>query len=124
MEKASATLYICRVCGQPKGLNGTKPTNPVAATLQQALAPVLAESDVRVELTDCLAVCIRPLAWALTGQGRHSFTFAAQDEVPPPEAFVALAQTYLATPLGEKMKKADFPPAMKGTLISRVPPLK
>lgn len=124
MEKASATLYICRVCGQPKRPDGTKPTNPAAAALLQALPPLLSEYSVRVELTDCLGVCTRPLAWALTGQGRHSFTFAAQDEVPPAEAFVALAKTYLATPLGEKMKKADFPAAMKGTLISRVPPLK
>ena len=117
------TLFICRVCGQSRGPDGIKPTNPLAQATYDGVKPLLAEQGVRVELTDCLSVCTRPLAWALVAEGKHTFTFAAQDVVPSPVALAELAQTYVNLPMGEKMTKAMFPTEMKGTLISRVPPL-
>jgi predicted metal-binding protein len=118
------TLYLCRICGQPKPADGSaKPTNPNAQALYNELHEPLAAQGVQVVLTDCLSVCTQPLAWGLQAKGKHAFTFAAKDDIPCAADFMALAQTYHALPAGEKMGKALMPPSMKGLLISRLPPL-
>ena len=117
-------LFLCRICGQTKPADGgPKPTNPAAQSLYDTLQPTLAAQGVAVHLTDCLSVCTQPLAWALSAEGKHTFTFAARETIPSAAAFTELAQCYHQLPAGEKMGKAMFPAEMKGTLISRVPPL-
>ena len=117
------TLFLCRICGQKRTDEGVYPTNPLAQATYDGVKTLLGTQSVRVELTDCLSVCTRPLAWALVAEGKHTFTFAAQDAVPSPAAFKELAQTYARLPVGDRMTKAMFPVEMKGTLVSRVPPL-
>lgn len=124
MPQTKTTLFLCRICGQTKPLDGSpKPTNPTAQRLYDDLRTTLAEKNIHVQLTDCLSVCTQPLAWALSSEGKHVMTFAAREAIPSAQAFAELAQGYAATPVGEKFKKSDFPPEMKGTLVSRVPPL-
>jgi predicted metal-binding protein len=124
MPHPTTTLFLCRICGQTKPTDGSaKPTNPAAQRLYDDLHTALAEKAINVQLTDCLSVCTQPLAWALSAEGKHTMAFAAREEIPSAQAFAELAQGYAATPMGEKFKKSDFPPEMKGTLISRVPPL-
>lgn len=117
-------LYLCRICGQTKPADGSpKPTNPAAQCLYDELQPTLAAQGIAVHLTDCLSVCTQPLAWALSENGKHTFTFAARETIPSAQAFTDLALRYHALPQVEKFGKAMFPEEMKGTLISRVPPL-
>lgn len=114
-------LYICATCGMSKDpTTGQKPTNPAAEALAAQVSHLLAQQpEVEVRLTKCLSLCSKPIAWALDNPQRHATTFAPATTA---EDMAATAQLYLTTPPGQKMPKKDLPPAVKPTLISRIPP--
>lgn len=116
------TLFVCRICGQTeRDETGRKHTSPQSAALAEALAAELAGSGITVTLTECLSICTKPTAWGLRAEGKHAFAFAPA--LPEHAADIAAtARTYHALPAGEKMAKNNMAPAVKGTLISRLPP--
>lgn len=118
---ATATLFICSICGQTaRDELGNKLPNPAAAQLAEQTAALLQNSGVQVVLTRCMSVCDSPITWALASPGRHTFTFAPAST---PDELAATARAYLAKAPGEKLGKGAMPPAVAATLLSRVPPL-
>ncbi len=125
MHQAQATprttLFICATCGMVKDpATGQKPTNPESEKLATQTAALLAGTAISVQLTKCLSMCNQPIAWALSGPGRHATSFSPATCA---EDLATTAHLYLSTPLGEKMPKKELPKDTKPTLISRIPPL-
>lgn len=118
------TLFICRVCGQAKGPDGTKPTNPLSPALAEGTAALLTAQGVpvTVRLTPCLSVCSRGIAWGIRADDRYAHTFAHAEQLSP-QILAEVAATYSALPPGGRLKKANLPLPVRPHLISKLPPL-
>lgn len=120
-QPATATLVICRICGQSqRDDKGNKLPNPDALQLAQEVETLLKDSPVRVMLTDCLSVCTKPISWGLRAGGKHAFVFSPATTAAD---MATTARTYATLPPGQKLGKAMMPKPVSQTLISRLPPV-
>lgn len=123
--RAQPTLFVCLQCGSiRRDENGIKEPNPAAEKLAEELKQALNDKPqtanrVQVQLTRCLSLCTKPIAWGLRATGAYAFTFAPATN---PQSMAEVAALWLAAPQG-KVAKKQMPEDIRPTLASRLPPL-
>lgn len=97
-------LTVCASCGEGAG---------------RRLAERL-EGEAEVRLVECLNACARPLALAVTGEGKATYLFAGVDPEAQAEEVAAFLDLYRNAPGGEV---ADARPAgrLRVCLLGRIP---
>ncbi|TNC74815.1 DUF1636 family protein [Rubellimicrobium roseum] len=86
----------------------------------RALAGRLAEAGVAVRLVECLNACGRPLALAVTGEGKATYLFAGVEPEEQAEEVAAFARLYAEAPGGE-VADARKAGRLRFCLLGRVP---
>jgi predicted metal-binding protein len=92
----------------------------VCATCREGAGRRLAGVGAEVRFVDCLNACGRPVALAVTGEGRATYLFAGVDPEAQAGEVAAFLRLFEAAPAGEV---TDARPAgdLRFCLIGRVP---
>ncbi len=84
------------------------------------LADRLAAEGIEVRLVECLNACGRPLALAVTGQGKAAYLFAGVDPEEQAGEVAAFAGLYRDAPAGE-VADARGAGRLRFCLLGRIP---
>lgn len=124
--ESKPTLFICLQCGSTvRDESGQKIPNPASNQLATDITTALqtshpeAAGQITIQLTRCLSLCTKPIAWGLRAEDSYAYTFAP---AATPHAIAQLAAQWLAAPQG-KVPKKEMPEELRPTFISRLPPL-
>lgn len=118
-------LHVCTSCREPGSPRDPVENRP-GFKLYQALCEVLAESplghNVDIKPTQCLSLCPRPCAIALSSGGRWSYLFGDQRSDSSARDIVECISQYLDAPDGFMARKTR-PKSLQASILGRVPPL-
>lgn len=84
------------------------------------MADRLASGGVEVRLVECLNACGRPLALAVTGEGKATYLFGGVDPVAQADEVAAFAALYREAPAGE-IADARACGDLRFRLMARIP---
>ncbi|MDE3177682.1 MAG: DUF1636 domain-containing protein [Pseudomonadota bacterium] len=120
-EPAKVTVAVCTTCraeGEPLEPREAR----AGARLYRALSAAAGLSDPAVVGVECFSVCKRPCT--LSFSARHAWTYVYGDfpADAEPEAILAAARLYGASPHGLIPWK-ERPSALKKGVVARIPPL-
>lgn len=120
----SSVLHVCTSCREPGSLRGPIETRD-GFKLYKALHAMFDESaschQVEVKPAECLSLCPRPCAIALSSAGRWSYLFGDQDLDTSVSDIVECIALYLDIPNGFMPRKTR-PKALRASILGRVPP--
>jgi predicted metal-binding protein len=119
VSKAETTIYICTACRGKENAD-ERPGEALLTALQEVLAGK-AESSVRVEAAECLAVCKRPGTVALAGAGKWAYVIGDVEQGDIGDV-IAAAESHAASENGLVPWK-ERPTFFKKGVVSRLPPL-
>jgi predicted metal-binding protein len=120
----SSVLHVCTSCRAAGSVR--EPIESRAGfKLYQALRVMFNEStlgdQVEVKPAECLSLCPRPCAIALSSAGAWSYLFGDQDPEQSASDIVECIALYLDTPDGFMPRKIR-PKALQASILGRVPP--
>lgn len=93
----------------------------VCATCREGAGQALAGLEgAEVRFTECLNACGRPVALAVTGEGRATYLFAGVDPERQAAEVAAFLRLYAAAPVGEVLDAREAGD-LRLCLIGRVP---
>jgi len=125
----SCVLHVCTSC-RAVGSSREPIENRAGFKLYQALRAIFNESpvdssashQVEVKPTECLSLCPRPCAIALSSAGAWSYLFGDQQIDKSVSEIVECVSQYMNAPDGFMPRKAR-PKHLKASILGRVPPL-
>lgn len=114
-----ARISVCITCRDADQDDGgtVRPGESLLAALRAEPLP----PGVEIRPVQCLSVCKRPCAAALTGPDRYSYVFGDLDPERDAAALLECAATYLANGHGYLLWR-ERPEALRRGIVARIPP--
>ncbi|MEO1274565.1 MAG: DUF1636 domain-containing protein [Pseudomonadota bacterium] len=115
-------ITVCTTCRQPH-LREAKEGDPCGEALLAAIEKAAAGSPVTVRGTACLMGCEHGCNIAISAEGKFSYVLGSfTPSAEAADGIVAYAEGHAASPSGAVPFK-EWPQAIKGHFVARIPPL-
>jgi predicted metal-binding protein len=111
----------CRPAQAPREPRADRPGARLYHTLRDSIERSALASYVEVVEAECLSLCPRPCALAISARGKWTYLFGDQDIMQASDALNECLHLYMSTPDG-LMPRDQRPPSMRKSILGRVPP--
>lgn len=118
------TLHVCTSCrrpGTPREPSDRRPGFLLYLELREAVGESPLRDRVRVRSAECLSLCPRPCAIALSSRGSWTYLFGDQQPKETAQDIVKCVGQYLKSSDGY-LPRDQRPKPLRASILGRVPP--
>ncbi len=125
MTRARHALWVCASCrtpGQDREPRSQRAGGALYRNLQARWQSWADRESVELREVECLSVCPRPCAVALSCEGKYTYVFGDISPLGAESAVLDVASLFLRTEDGF-LPREQRPLALRAGILARVPPL-